>query len=52
MLALGNGLLYEHVLLEIVAGLSTYALLRRLGVGRIAATAGGTAVSTKFVVLR
>jgi hypothetical protein len=39
----GNGQLYEHILFELVAGLATFALLRRLGVSRWAATAGGIA---------
>src|SRR5262249_39195211 len=38
-----NGLLYEHVLLEILAGLCTYLLLRRLALGRWASAAGGIA---------
>jgi hypothetical protein len=41
LLALSNGQLYEHLLLEIVAGLSTFVLLRRIGIGRWASTAGG-----------
>jgi hypothetical protein len=40
---LPNGLLYEHVLLEILAGLCTYLLLRRLSLGRWASAAGGIA---------
>jgi hypothetical protein len=40
---LANGQLLEHVLLEIVAGIATYLLLRRLSVGRWAALAGGVA---------
>ncbi|MGO8870438.1 MAG: hypothetical protein ACLQPH_03390 [Acidimicrobiales bacterium] len=38
-----NGLLYLQLLLELVAGWSTVALLGRLGVGRTLATAGGVA---------
>jgi hypothetical protein len=41
--AFANGQLYEHMLLEMLAGISTYALLRRIAVGRVAATAAGTA---------
>jgi hypothetical protein len=40
---LGNGQLFEHILFELVAGLATFALLRRLGISRWAATAGGIA---------
>lgn len=38
-----NGQIYEHVLLELTAGFSTYFLLRKLSLGRVAATAGGVA---------
>lgn len=38
-----NGLIWEHVLLECLSGVATYLLLRRLVVGRIAATAAGVA---------
>jgi hypothetical protein len=38
-----NGQLYEHVLLEIVAGLSTFLLLRRISLGRWASATGATA---------
>src|SRR5262249_57155126 len=40
---LPHGQLYEHVLLEILAGLCTYLLLRRLALGRWASAAGGIA---------
>jgi hypothetical protein len=43
LLAIANGQLYEHMLLELIAGGSTYLLLRRLAVGRPAAAAGGIA---------
>ena len=43
LLLMSNGQLYEHMLLEIVAGLSTYLLLRRLGLVRAASLAGGIA---------
>lgn len=38
-----NGQLYEHMLLELIAGASTYFLLRRLSVNRWACIAGGIA---------
>jgi hypothetical protein len=38
-----NGQLYEHMLLEFLAGLATYLLLRRLAVSRWASTAAGIA---------
>jgi hypothetical protein len=41
--ALSNGQLYEHVLFELIAGICTYLLLRRLRVTRAAATAGAIA---------
>jgi Bacterial membrane protein YfhO len=41
--ALSNGQLYEHVLLEILAGISTYLLLRRIAIGRWASAGGGIA---------
>ncbi len=41
--ALSGGQLIEHVLLEFLAGIATYWLLRRLDVSRFAATAGGIA---------
>jgi hypothetical protein len=41
--ALPGGQLPEHVLLELIAGLCTYRLLRRLDVLRSAAVAGGVA---------
>ncbi len=40
---LSNGQLYEHILLELLAGLSTYALVRRLAVNRWASAAAGIA---------
>ena len=40
---IGNGQLYEHILLELVSGLATYLVLRRLAVTRWAAAAGGIA---------
>ena len=38
-----NGQLYEHLLLEVIAGLSTYLMLRRLSLGRWASAAGAIA---------
>ena len=43
LLAFSNGRLYEHVLLELVAGLCTYVLLRRLALARWASAAAGVA---------
>ena len=43
LILLPNGLLYEHVLLEFLAGLCTYLLLRRLLLTRWASAAGGLA---------
>lgn len=42
-LLLSNGQVLSHMTVELVAGLSTYALLRRLSLGRPAAVAGGIA---------
>jgi hypothetical protein len=38
-----NGQLYEHLLLELLAGICTFRLLRRLTLSRWASTAGGAA---------
>ncbi len=43
LLAFSNGQLYEHVLLELTAGLFTYLLLRRLALARWASAAAGIA---------
>lgn len=43
LLYFSNGQLYAHGLIEIMAGLSTYLLLRRLHLGPVAAVAGGIA---------
>ena len=40
---LGNGQLYEHLLLELISGAATYLVLRRLRLRRWAAVAGGIA---------
>jgi hypothetical protein len=41
--AISNGQVYEHILLELLAGIFTYLLLRRIGLGRAAATVGAIA---------
>jgi hypothetical protein len=43
LLLLSNGQLYLHILLEIVAGLATYFLLRRVGLAWLACVAGAAA---------
>jgi hypothetical protein len=43
LLYFSNGQLYEHILFELVAGICTYRLLRRIGLIRAAALAGGVA---------
>jgi hypothetical protein len=43
LFGLADGLMYLEILLELVAGWCTYALLVRLDVGRTLATAGGVA---------
>jgi hypothetical protein len=43
LLLLSNGQLYLHILLEIVAGLATYFLLRHVGLARLACFAGAAA---------
>ena len=43
LLLIGNGQVYEYLLLELVAGISTYFLLRRISVGRSASTAAAIA---------
>ena len=43
LLALDNGQFYEDLLLELLAGIATYLVLRRIGVGRPAGVAGGAA---------
>src|SRR5581483_17040 len=40
---LSNGQVYEHMLLELLAGVATYLLLRRIGLGRLASTIGAVA---------
>jgi hypothetical protein len=41
LLVFSNGQVYLHTLLELIAGLSTYALLAEMRLGRVAATSGG-----------
>jgi hypothetical protein len=41
ILLLPHGMLLQHILLQIAAGLGTYGLLRQLGLGRLAAVTGG-----------
>lgn len=41
MLLLPNGMLLQHILLQIIAGWGTYGLLRQLGLSRFAAATGG-----------
>ncbi|HEY2215471.1 MAG TPA: hypothetical protein VGH31_10470, partial [Acidimicrobiales bacterium] len=43
LLYFSNGQVYSHALIEMVAGLSTYFLLARMGLGRIPSLAGGVA---------
>ena len=43
LLLIGNGQVYEYLLLELVAGISTYFLLRRISVGRWASAAAAVA---------
>jgi hypothetical protein len=43
LLRLSDGQIYEHILLEIVAGLSTYLLLRRIAISRWASVAAAIA---------
>jgi hypothetical protein len=40
---IGNGQLYEHILLEFISGVATYLVLRRLALSRWAAAGGGIA---------
>ena len=40
---MANGQIYERVVFELLSGLATYLLLRRVKVGRVACTAGGIA---------
>lgn len=41
LLLFPNGIVWQHILLQIIAGLGTYALLRQLGLSRLTALAGG-----------
>jgi ABC-type multidrug transport system fused ATPase/permease subunit len=53
LLHFSNGLLYMHICLEIIAGISTYLFLRRLKLSHAAAFTGGVAfaLSAAFVWL-
>lgn len=42
LLLLPEGLLWQRLLMQVIAGLGTYALLRELGISRLAALMGGT----------
>lgn len=42
MLLLPEGLLWQRLLMQVIAGLGTYALLREPGISRVAALMGGT----------
>jgi hypothetical protein len=41
LLILPKGMLFQHLLLQIIAGLGTYALLRQLGLNKLASFTGG-----------
>ena len=41
LLILPQGMLIQHILLQIIAGLGTYALLRQMGLGRLTSVTGG-----------
>jgi hypothetical protein len=41
LLLLPKGMLWQHLLLQVLSGLGTYALLRQMGLTRLAATTGG-----------
>ncbi len=41
LLLLPDGMVWHHLVIQIVAALGTYALLRQLGLGRLAACTGG-----------
>lgn len=43
LLAVGNGQFYEHMILELIAGMATYLVLRRLRLRQWASVAGGAA---------
>ncbi len=49
LLGLSNGMIYFHITLEIIAGLSTYYLLLRLGLRKLSAFVGGTAFALSAV---
>jgi len=41
ILLLPQGMVWQHLLLQVLAGWGTYALLRQMGLGRLAAATGG-----------
>ncbi len=43
LLIFSNGQVYAHALVEAIAGIGTYLVLQRVGLGRMASTAGGIA---------
>ncbi|HEX4774497.1 MAG TPA: YfhO family protein [Candidatus Saccharimonadales bacterium] len=43
ILELSNGLLYFHIILEVIAGVATYYLLRKLGLRKVTSTVFGIA---------
>jgi hypothetical protein len=43
LLLLSNGQVYAHAIVEAIAGISTYLLLAKVGVGRLASLGGGIA---------
>lgn len=49
LLGLSNGMTYFHIVLEIIAGLSTYYLLLRLGLRRLSSFIGGAAFALSAV---
>ena len=50
LLLLKEGLLWQRIAMQIVAGLATYALLRELGLSRLAAFLGGALFSVNGVI--
>jgi hypothetical protein len=50
LLALNNGQFYEDILFELIGGLATFLVLRRIGASCLAATAGGAAFAVNGAV--
>jgi hypothetical protein len=50
LLIFKEGLLWQRIAMQIVAGLATYALLRELGLSRLAAFLGGTLFAVNGVI--